>query len=141
MNTTMSIPTDGLFGLLNQRMDYLKQRQALVAQNVANADAPGYKARDLVSFETALKGVGVQPVQMAATSAGHLQPAGVRIGGNYGDTKTGNAYETLPDGNSVVIEEQMMKLNQVSNDYALVANLNWSANAMLKLALGKPASA
>ena len=136
----MTIDATNIFGLLGQRMDYLKQRQALVAQNVANADVPAYKARDLVTFDKALKGVGVQPVQIAMTNAGHIQPAGMRIGGNFADTKNNTAYETLPSGNSVVIEEQMMKLSQISNDYALVGNLDRSANAMLKMALGKPAS-
>jgi flagellar basal-body rod protein FlgB len=54
------------------------ERQRLIASNIANADTPGYQARD-VNFAQALKqatghlaGAGT----VAATQPGHLQPAG-----------------------------------------------------------------
>jgi flagellar basal-body rod protein FlgB len=54
------------------------ERQRLIASNIANADTPGYQARD-VDFAQALKqatqGLPVAG-QMAATQPGHLQPAG-----------------------------------------------------------------
>ena len=36
-----------LFAALSKRMSWLADRQAVLAQNVANADTPGYAARDL----------------------------------------------------------------------------------------------
>ena len=130
-----------LFKLFATRMDYLKQRQGVISQNVANADTAGYGARDLVPFTDALKGTGVKPVGMAVTNASHMAPAGKRVGGDYGDNKAATTYETLPSGNSVVLEEQMMKVANISSDYQLVTMLYRDASSMMKMALGKPASA
>lgn len=131
----------GLFDLFAKRMDYLKQRQGVISQNVANADSPGYGARDLVSFTDAMKGVGVRPVEMSVTSAAHMAPAGRRIGGNYGDNRQSSTYETLPSGNSVVLEEQLMKVSQIGSDYQMVTNLYRDASMMMKMALGKSGAA
>ncbi len=145
-------PTDSnLFGLLGMRMDYLKQRQAVIAKNVASADLPQYKAKDLVSFASALdakggnsnthgvKGTHVMPVSLITTNASHINGNGNPTGTNFGSNKPAETYETLPSGNSVVLEEQMMKISEVGNDYALVTNLYRNAAGMMKMALGKPA--
>jgi flagellar basal-body rod protein FlgB len=142
-----------LFGLMNMRMDYLKQRQAMVAQNVANADLPGYKAKDLVSFSQALesrseaggrsgvRGAHVQPVSLALTDTAHINGSGNPTGASFGSNRPAASYETLPSGNSVVLEEQMMKISEIGNDYNLITNLYRNASGMMKLALGKGATA
>src|ERR1700736_3539303 len=38
---------DGLAGKLEQYLDLLSTRQKLVASNIANADTPGYKTKDI----------------------------------------------------------------------------------------------
>ena len=72
-----------LFAMLKSRMGYLSQRQKVIAQNVANADTPGYRPSDLkpYSFQASLmnqasgavyRGGPSAPtsgVQMMATSA------------------------------------------------------------------------
>lgn len=68
------------------------QRQELLASNIANADTPNYKARD-IDFSNALQGAlarASQPQgQLATTSAGHIANGPV-------DGKT------LPDGTPVL---------------------------------------
>ena len=51
-----------LLSMLKERMAWLSQRQDVLSQNVANADTPGYTARDLkpVDFEQALKRTSTQ---------------------------------------------------------------------------------
>ena len=53
----MNLPEIPLLSMLKERMGWLNQRQNLLSQNVANADTPGYTARDLkpVDFEQALR--------------------------------------------------------------------------------------
>ncbi|MGV3653906.1 MAG: flagellar basal body rod protein FlgB [Noviherbaspirillum sp.] len=56
------------------------QRQQLLASNIANADTPNYKARD-IDFSKALAGAlgasGAQgPLKLATSAAGHLGAAG-----------------------------------------------------------------
>ena len=43
-----------LFQLSTQRTAYLSQRQTLIAENVANANTPGFAARDLAPFSAVL---------------------------------------------------------------------------------------
>ena len=53
----MDIANIPLLGMLRERMSWLTARQDTLAQNVANADSPGYLARDLkpISFEDMMK--------------------------------------------------------------------------------------
>jgi len=68
--------TDSL-NFQSQALSLRSERQRLLASNIANADTPGYQAREM-DFATALKeataGTAV-PGAMAATQAGHISPA------------------------------------------------------------------
>ena len=53
------------------------QRQELIASNIANADTPNFKARD-IDFASAMQGAlakATPATALAATSKGHIQPA------------------------------------------------------------------
>ena len=59
---------DRLTDSLERYMDVLSMRQKLVASNIANADTPGYKTKDLdfqTSFEDALGGTAPRAVEVA----------------------------------------------------------------------------
>ena len=43
----MNLSDIPLFRMMSQRMEWLSQRQQLLAHNVANANTPGYKSQDL----------------------------------------------------------------------------------------------
>lgn len=125
------------FDLMAARMDYLTQRQAVIAQNVANADSPSYQAQDLVGFEKAMKGeIGVQPVRMSLTNAQHISVNGKNATDYAEDPKAG-AYEITPTGNSVILEEQMMKVAEISSDYQLITNLYKRTQNLVRTALGR----
>src|SRR5579859_2571523 len=75
-----------IFAMLKSRLGYLTERQKLIAQNVANANTPGYVAKDLKAFSfqshvQAASGSGAgasvaatPPGMLAITQPGHLQP-------------------------------------------------------------------
>lgn len=68
--------TDPLFGIHAQALQVQRRRMELLAGNIANADTPGFQARDLdfkAALSQALSGSG----PMAATQPDHLQPGGV----------------------------------------------------------------
>jgi flagellar basal-body rod protein FlgB len=127
----------GLFKALGAKMDYLGQRQRVIAQNVANADTPGYKPQDLkpVDFGTVLKNVtGSKNVTMAATNPQH-----VGYQNHIADAKEGKqkkVYEVAPSGNSVIMEEQMLASGATVMDYTLVTSLYQKNVGMIKTALG-----
>lgn len=126
--------------LLNQikgRLAWLDDRQRVVAQNVANADTPGYTARDLrtpTDFAQALRSGG--GLQMARTSAMHIAPAN----SNAARFTVRNApdSETTLDGNSVVVEEQMLKMAESRMAYDAAISLYQKSMTMLRLAAKKP---
>jgi len=63
---------DGALGVHGQALAVRSRRLELIAQNIANADTPNYKARDL-DFRTVLAEAGTQETSMAATRQGHYQ--------------------------------------------------------------------
>ena len=88
------------------------QRQQLLASNIANADTPNYKARD-IDFAKTLEGAmankttTVKPVEMARTSAGHLAgkpPIDDGIGGSALQYRTPSQGSV--DGNTVDLDEE-----------------------------------
>jgi len=102
-----------LFEALTKRMTWLTQRQTVLAENVANANTPGYAAKDLKEpdFKT-LIGQGSHGIQLAATQSGHIAPAAAQR--DFGLSKV--VTEQSIDGNGVSIEEQMMKVSSNASD-------------------------
>lgn len=132
----MSLKSLPLFALMGRRMAWLSQRQAVLAQNIANADTPGYKPKDLsqASFKQMLAPRRSTAV-MAQTSAAHLQP--IRRPDRFRVEKTNDTYGTTLAGNAVVIEEQLMKVQETHGAHRLVTNLYGKHLSMLKAAIGR----
>ena len=137
-----------LFAMLRSKLSYVSQRQAVIAQNVANADTPGFAPRDLkpFSFDQALKSAqggsrGVA-LAMARTNSGHLQmDAAHGDGGNGGfGAQASPDSEVRLDGNHVVLEEQMMKMTQAKMDYDAAVGFYQQSLQLLQTALKKPGS-
>jgi flagellar basal-body rod protein FlgB len=129
----MDLPGIGLFRMISQQLHWLGQRQEVLSQNVANADTPGYQARDLqpLAFGDALQQATLRP---AVTHAGHLlgksaDPAAAKV-------KTITPWEVSPDGNGVVLEQQMTQLAETQADYQMATELYRKQIGMLKTAIG-----
>lgn len=135
----MNLPDVPLLALLRQRMSWLNDRQNLLSQNVANADTPGYAARDLkaIDFESELRGQSsgfsdglatTDPRHIAVSAGGSLQAQDAAL------TET----ETSPSGNSVSLEEEMIKVADTQAQYQAAANLYSKAIGMMRTAIGGP---
>lgn len=136
------------FAALKERMRFLQTRQKLLAENVANADTPGYRPKDI-------KQLGIDPAsrgsdaarRLASTAAGNFAvPVAVTdqrhiaIGSasGAGDAR-GASYETRPSGNAVELESEMLKVSQNQIDFQTAANIYQRGLATLKIALGRKA--
>lgn len=133
-------PTNApIFKLLSARMSWLSQRQAVLAQNIANSDTPDYQPRDLRAkdFEKLASGFAGRPTRLtiARTSENHLLGKAVARIGLAGETQR-EVYETAPDGNAVVLEEQTAKAGQTALDHQLASNIYKKYVGMVKIALG-----
>jgi len=121
---------------LTQKMAWLNRRQRVLAQNVANADTPNYVPRDLEQpdFKALLKTAGSGRLKMLATTPGHV--AGV-AGGTEFLGKRDDVKERSPNGNSVDLTEQMMKMGKTQMDYSITSNLYRKQINLIRLALGR----
>ncbi|KQP58772.1 flagellar biosynthesis protein FlgB [Methylobacterium sp. Leaf399] len=139
----MSVTDLPIFGMLRTRMQWHQTRQKLLAENVANADMPGFRPRDLAAPDLGRPGAGLaQPVGALTGSAGLAQtsPAHIAIGGPEGpgaDPRRFKGFEIRPSGNGVNLEEEMMKAGDNQADYQLAATLYQKSMETLKIAIGK----
>lgn len=126
-----------LMGMLKQRMSWHQQRQGVLAQNVANADTPDYRARDLKPpvFPELAKGAAAG-VQMAATDPKHFGAGGGAFDPRPQDAKS---YEITPEGNAVVLEEEVLRVTQNVMDYQMVSQLYSRGLGMLRTAISRRA--
>lgn len=123
-----------LFQALTRRMAWLTERQTVLADNVANAYTPGYQAKDLKEpdFRTLLQ-ASSSHLAMAATQPDHIEPVAPAV---QSEVETPKA-ERVIDGNSVSLEDQMMKVSQNAADYQLTADLYRANLSLLSTAIGK----
>ncbi|UWR15274.1 FlgB family protein [Sulfitobacter sp. M368] len=94
-----------LFRMSSAMAAHAGQKQALTAQNVANADTPGYIARDLADFRTTFD-PGSGAAHPKATRSSHLH--GVSAMNAMSAPLVGDGRET-PNGNTVSLETEMLK--------------------------------
>ena len=126
-----------IFAVLGKRMDWLSQRQQVLAQNVANADTPNYVPRDLdeAEFGRILRNQ-LRPVDPTTTHAAHLRGTAQR-GGPASSVRQNDTYETSPSGNAVILEEQLIKVTKTQSDYQMIINLYRKHMDMVRTALGR----
>jgi flagellar basal-body rod protein FlgB len=114
------------------------ERQRLIAGNIANADTPGYVAREM-DFATALRqatGQAATNGQMAATAAGHLQPAaGARA---QAQLQYATPSQTNLDRNTVDMDRERASFADNSVKYeATLRFINGSVRTMLDAIRGQ----
>ena len=115
-----------LFGISSQRLTWLSARQSAVASNIANADTPNYKARDVAPFEAHLEKTALK---MSATASGHFNGGGqapVEVA-----VSEDAAGEGKHSGNSVSLEHELLRAGQVSGSYTLTTTIIRSFHQML----------
>jgi len=134
----MTIQNIALFQAMGAKMNYLNTRQGLIANNIANADTPEYRPRDLtaVDFGTILRDVsGSKQIRMDETRAGHIGPGGdIR---DPKDRKVRMTYEVAPADNAVIIEEQLVEATKTTMDYNLLTSVLRKNVGLIQTALGQ----
>ena len=132
-----------IFAMLRGRLGYLSERQRVIAENVANADTAGYQPRELKPFNfqaqlRAASGAG-GPATLAVTQPGHIQAPGAGRGAATGvkGVKIKDSETTL-DGNSVVLEEEMMKMTDARMNYDAAISFYQKSLGLLRMATRRP---
>jgi len=123
-----------VFQRLQSRMHWLTARQAVLAQNVANANTPGYRARDIKPPNF---GQVVQMMKPAETS-GASGKGHVRLISKTADSNTREVRDDLQasiSGNSVDLELEMKKSADAALEYQTMTHLYRKHMEMLRMAV------
>ena len=90
-----------LFSMVKKRLDWLGQRQEVLSQNIANADTPGFRAKDLKPFEfQELVRRETKQINLVTTGDDHLGGRRRKIS-DFAKRDERRPYETSSTGNSV----------------------------------------
>jgi len=104
---------DPIASSIERYMDLLSTRQKLVASNIANADTPGYKARDL-DFQTEFRGL------LEGGSPRVVEVSGLKI---------------KNDGNNVSLDREARLLAENALRFSLASNLMRTEIRLIKSAI------
>src|SRR3546814_948403 len=111
----MAVGNLPLFTALTEKMKWHQTRQGLLAENVANAETPGYRGRDLKAFgfEEHMRNLSVARIATDVTNVNHISAEGHGADG-FGARQI-NSFEITPEGNGVTLEDEMMQVtsNQI----------------------------
>jgi len=130
----MAISNIPLFSMLRMRMQWHQERQRLLSENVANADTPQFQPRDLMPLKLDPARPIPPVLTLARTSPSHLASAD---GGNSFQLDRRGEFEARPSGNSVSLEDEMMKVAANQMDFQAVTALYTRGLGLIKTALGK----
>lgn len=115
-----------IFSVASKHLRWLSVRESAVAQNIANVNTPGYKAVDVEPFEAALSSTRLA---MAQSRSGHMAPPGANDASP--DMREAASWEITHSGNSVSLEQQLMKSGEIAGAYALNTGVMKAFHRML----------
>ena len=115
----MSLSLDKAFGLPALALALRAERTQLLANNIANADTPHYKARDF-DFRTALRQARTDGKVLRTTDARHLEPADLSVGNSTVQYRV-PANPSL-DGNTVELDREQARFAQNTLEYQAALN-------------------
>lgn len=105
-------------------------RQSVIAQNVANADTPGYRANEVSSFAETYENPGLS---MRATRSGHITTPG---GPNAPRIKEAEGRES-PNGNTVTLEREMMSASAARQQHDMALSIYQTSLDILRTSIGR----
>lgn len=136
----MALTDNAYFSVLRAQLSQLGARQKAIAENIANAATPDYTPHDvdMKAFQRMADdaaGVGGR-LAMARTQAGHF-PVAVHAAGAHKLVAAPDS-ETTIDGNSVVLEDQMLRSSETRQRFELSLSLYQKGLQMMRMAAKPP---
>ncbi|HEX2215088.1 MAG TPA: flagellar basal body rod protein FlgB [Xanthobacteraceae bacterium] len=132
----MAISDLPILTILRTRMQWHQERQRLLAENVANADTPNFKPRDLAPLDLRRSFPGSVAVALARTDPEHLGGSDTASAGHF-PFQPAARYEIRPAGNAVNLEDEMLKVASNQMDHQAAATLYSRSLGLIKLAAGR----
>lgn len=134
----MALTNLPLFQALKSKMQWHQVRQGVLAENVANADTPQYRAKEVKNYSFGdhldRQTLGLQTT---STKSGHITSVMSATSGAKLEKR--DMFEITPSGNNVVLEEQMMKVTENQMDFQAASTLYSRGLGLIRTALAKNA--
>jgi len=124
-----------LLDLAQDLASHAAKRQSLIAENVANADTPKYKAKDIVDFSETYAGRDRSGLTLKTTRESHIAPGQVAGPPRVFETEVMGAES--PNGNSVSLEDQMLRSAAVRQSHDLALGIYSKSLDLMRAALGR----
>lgn len=111
--------------LVSHSNDWLSTREATIAENIANANTPGFRAKDLEPFTTV---ISKTQLAMTATHSSHLGQ--IMEVARSSEVEKADSWAVTHSGNSVSLEQELMKSGEVARDHSLNTSIAKSFHRM-----------
>ena len=119
-----------LFELASRHAHWLSTRQATIAGNIANADTPGFKSRDVQPFTEVLEKT---QLAMATTASRHMLGGGAPA--EAAGIAEGTSWAVKESGNSVTLEAELLKAGEINRAFSLNSSIQKSFYRMLMMSV------
>lgn len=119
-----------LFKMSHAMANHAGQRQALVAENMANSDTPSYRPKDMVPFSELIRGSS----GLVATRGSHMQGVGSANDAQIIEAKTSSES---PNGNGVSVEEEMLRAVDVKRQHDRALAIYRHSLTVVRSSLGR----
>jgi len=121
-----------IFQMAHAMAQHAGARQSVLARNIANADTPGYVARDIAPFAESYG--SISDFAQRATRSGHISD---NAGGFAVKARAAAAGATDPNGNSVALEQEMLKAVDAKRQHDRALAIYKSSLTVLRAATGR----
>ena len=130
----MDIGKLSIFANMKAKIGWLSQNQQTIAQNIANSDTPDYRPRKLREFNPE-RIAHDRSFRLLVAKTNHRHSDALIKPQDFKDESLRRAYEVSPDGNSVILEEQLVALQHNSVDYNTMTQLYSKHKKMAQMAV------
>jgi flagellar basal-body rod protein FlgB len=116
---------------MQNKLKYLSTRQSVIADNIANANTPHFRSSDLKPMNNPSG-----RLQLVTTSPAHISSGGISKSGRFQKMRDKDTYDTMPNGNNVDLEQQMVKMSDTDLQYKETTSMMKQMNGLIRLAVG-----
>lgn len=126
-----------IFQMAQGMAQHAGRLQSLAAQNMANADTPGYAAKTITPFADTLRNSSSDDTQLA-TRVSHMN--GVKADGPIGQVAQiiqDESARSDPNGNSVAIEDEILRAVDAKRQHDRALAIYRSSLNVLRTSIGR----
>jgi flagellar basal-body rod protein FlgB len=117
-----------VMGLASLKAEWLTARQEVLSQNVANANTPGYKSKDIVPFSELMQNFRASMISSSSVDTNSNPFSALKK--NVSESGSSNV-----SGNDVSLDTELLKIGDTTSQYSLNTNIIKSFHRMIVASL------